>query len=94
MSVLIDDRCEVELSAALHGIELEIDSPNQVRGICFWRIHARGSDTFTASVLHHLQTLFTPKTLSFLMIHGPALHSCVMVSPSIPPPRMSLGIVT
>ncbi len=28
------------------------------------------------------------------MIHSPALHSCVMVSPSISPPRMSLGIIT
>src|SRR6218665_2942848 len=70
--VFIDDGADLDRSALLVGIELEIDCPDPVRlGRCR-RVDGRGTDAFAAPTPRAPQALLPPEPLDLLMIDAPA----------------------
>src|SRR6218665_834927 len=70
--VFIDDGADLDRSALLVGIELEIDCPDRVRlGRC-GRVEGRGTDAFAAPTPRAPQALLPPEPLDLLMIDAPA----------------------
>jgi hypothetical protein len=88
--VLVDDRADLDRSAVLVGVELEVHRPHHVRRVRRRRVDGRGPDTLASTPLRDPEPFVTPQALDLLVVHHPPLTPGVVIRPPIPVAGMLL----
>jgi hypothetical protein len=79
---------DLEGSAALIGVKLEIHGPHHIRRRGSRGVGSSGASTFSAPFHRNTETLILPEALDLVMVYHPALSPGVMVGPAVSPPKV------
>ena len=82
--VLVDDRADLDRSAVLVGVELEVHRPHHVRRVRRRRVDGRGPDALASTPLRDPEAFVTPESLDLLVVHDPPLGARIVIRASVP----------
>ena len=90
--VLVDDGADLDRTALLVRVELEVHRPHEVRCDRCRGVDGRRPNAFAATPLRDAQPFLAPEPLDLLVVHDPPLAAGIVVGPAVSPPRVLLRI--